>query len=470
MTFDDVEDFNFPSKILSSSSSEGEESSNCIKETNFENGFLSEDDDTDDIIKNDNDASFEDIQTNSHTQKRFLNLPLSRRTLMNLNKLGFKSPTPIQLASIPAIMAGKNILATSKTGSGKTAAFLVPVIERFTHTEKKMRPHALVILPTRELALQCWEVATKLTDGTDVAVGLAAGGLPVGGQKAFFARAAQVEIIIGTPGRILELSRSAISKKKRLINLKDVGVLILDEADRILEEGFEKELSDIKNACSMLNKQTLLFSATLSPQDAAKWIESSQLSPEPTILQVDSSSSLSDKLTQQFIRLRKQDEINRLAMLVAILNRIPLLKKRVIIFVGRKEECRKISSILCKLGLSIAELHGDLKQTERNLALKRFKERETDLLVATDVAARGIDVTQVQAVVNYTMPATYPQYQHRVGRTARAGFAGFSISLVGESDRKILKEAIKHAPFSHRVIPASAIEKYRSIINKFLAK
>ena len=468
MTFD-PEDFNLPSEILFYSSSESEEGKSSPKRAKNENKFLSEDDDSSDIIKTDNDTTFEEIQTVPLAKQHFLNLPLSRQTLLNLNRLGFKSPTPIQVASIPAIMAGKNILATSKTGTGKTAAFLVPVIERFIHTEKQMRPHALVILPTRELAIQCCEVAKKLIDGTDVTVGLAAGGLPIGEQKLFFSNSTQVDIIVGTPGRILELARTAISKKRRLINLKDVGVLILDEADRILDEGFEKELTEIKSACTMTNKQTLLFSATLSPQDALKWIEPSQLSPEPLVLDVDSASSLSDKLSQQFVRLRKQDESNRLAMLVAILNRIPLLKNRVIIFVGKKEECRKVSAILGKLGFSTAELHGDLKQAERNIALKKFKDGQADLLVATDVAARGIDVPQVQAVVNYSMPASYPQYQHRVGRTARAGYSGFSISLVGENDRKILKEAVKHAPFSHRVIPVSAIEKYRSIINKHLA-
>jgi ATP-dependent RNA helicase DDX27 len=460
----DSEDFDLSAEIISSSSDTETDQPNHKKES-LGNIILSEDDDTDDLVKTGED--FTPSAPSSSEKDCFLNLPLSRQTLMNLNRLGFKSPTSIQLESIPAIMAGKNILATSKTGSGKTAAFLVPIIERFLHTEKAQRPHALIILPTRDLAIQCWEVAKKLTSGTDVSLGLAAGGLPIGEQKTLFAD--PVDVIIGTPGRILELSKSLITKKKRHINLKDVGVLVLDEADRMLEEGFEAELSEIKAACKMPNKQTLLFSATLSPEEAIKWIEPSQLSPEPVILNVDSSSSLADKLTQQFVRLRKQDEPNRLAMLLAILNRISILKHRVIIFAGMKEECRKIASVLATFGFSVTELHGDLKQTERNIALRKFKDRQVDLLVATDVAARGIDVSQVQAVVNYSMPSTYPQYQHRVGRTARAGSSGFSISLIGEKDRKILKEAIKHAPFSHRVIPASVIEKYRSIINKHLA-
>lgn len=421
---------------------------------------LPQEDDADDTIKVDDSVTLGNEKEDKNIKERFLDLPLSRQSLINLNALGFSTPTPIQKLAIPVIMQGKNVCGTATTGSGKTAAFLLPLIERFSHTDADDRPQALILLPTRELAAQCFKVAEKLVTGLNVTAGLISGGMPIGEQKKKLAQE-RLDLIIGTPGRVLDLSTSDDLKLERM------AVLVLDEADRMLDEGFEKELREIKLRCTFPEQQTLLFSATLTLKDATAWIEPSSHSPNPEVLKVSESSALAQNLTQQFVRIRQVDDVSRQATLLALLNRIPILSTRVIIFVARKEHAGNIAGILRHYGFAVAELHGDLNQQERNKSLNSFTLGEVDYLVATDVAARGIDIKDIKAVVNYEMPPTYAQYQHRVGRTARAGSSGFSISLIGEKDRKVLKECMKNSPlpFSHRLISPQVIQRYRQYIS-----
>ena len=422
------------------------------------------DNDADDIIKSEEIpseiASSASEPATESIKERFFDLPLSRQSLINLNALGFSTPTPIQKLAIPAIMQGKNVCGTATTGSGKTAAFLLPLIERFSHTSVVNRPQALILLPTRELAAQCHKVAEKLVRDMDVTVGLLSGGMPIGEQKRKLV-SERVDFVIGTPGRVLDLSTSGELK------LDKMAVLVLDEADRMLDEGFEKELLEIKSRATFPDKQTLLFSATLSLAEALAWIEPSTHSPEPHVLKVSENTALAQNLTQQFVRIRQTDDVSRQAALLALLNRVPILSTRVIIFVARKEHAANLCTLLKHFNFAVCALHGDLNQAERTKALAAFTQGNVDFLVATDVAARGIDIKNIRAVVNYEMPPTYAQYQHRVGRTARAGAAGFSISLIGEKDRRVLKECVRNSPlpFSHRLIPAQVIQRYRQYVS-----
>ncbi|KAI8867299.1 DEAD-domain-containing protein [Ramicandelaber brevisporus] len=386
----------------------------------------------------------------------FTGMNLSRPILKGLNKLGFVQPTPIQARTIPVALLGKDICGGAITGSGKTAAMLVPTMERLLYRPKNVAvTRVLVLCPTRELAVQFHSVAVKLASFTDIKCALAVGGLKLSVQEQELRM--RPDIVIATPGRLIDHLRNS-----RSFDVRNIDVLIMDEADRMLEEGFKEELSEIIRHCPK-KRQTMLFSATMT--DNVDELIRLSLN-KPVRIQVDSAKATAKRLIQEFIRVRQQREEDRPAILYAICRKV--VKKRCIIFFRSKAAAHQMKILLGLLGISAGELHGDLTQEQRLDSLEQFRDGRVDFMLATDLAARGIDIQGVEGVINYNMPTSFAQYQHRVGRTARANRSGVSVTLVGENDRKMLKMAIKNSASAdqvkQRVIPPETISKYKKKI------
>lgn len=364
----------------------------------------------------------------------FAEMSLSAPLVKALEAMSFAKPTPIQSIAVPVGLTGRDICGAAETGSGKTAAFLIPCVERLLHrTSRVPGCRVLVLLPTRELALQCHAVLQRL-----VRFARRITSLPlVGGESLQEQRAAlqkvKPDIVIATPGRLIDHLQNTTS-----FDLDQVDVLILDEADRMLEAGFEDELAEIVRQCPR-SRQTVLFSATMTDRVDAL----SRLSlNKPVRLFIDSPGQLARNLEQHFVRVRKESD--RTAILLAVAKEHVGRFDRMIVFVPTKEMCHRLAIQWRLASLpSCVELHGGLEQSERNKNLDMFRHGQAAVLLATDVAARGLDIPQVTLVLNYSLPPAFPQYCHRVGRTARAGRTGRAVSLIGEHDRKLMRSIIK---------------------------
>lgn len=389
----------------------------------------------------------------------FDDLNLSRPILKAILECGFQLPTPIQSVCIPVALAGRDICACSATGTGKTAAFILPIFERLLYKPQGKRPttRVLVLVPTRELAIQVFQVSKRLAKYTSVEMCLVAGGLDVRAQEA--ALRMGLDVVIATPGRLIDHLHNSPN-----FSLLDIEVLVLDEADRMLEEQFMEQLSEIIKLCAR-NRQTMLFSATLSPavEDLAR------LSlDKPVKLFVNENTDVALNLRQEFVRIRggnEEEDSLREAMVAALVTRN--FSERTIIFVRTKHECERLCILLALLGLKTGQLHGGLNQVQRVQALHSFR-RQADIkiLCATDLAARGLDIEGVMTVINMHMPNTIKNYIHRVGRTARAGKVGRAISMIGEDDRKLAKEILKEKTTNSSNIIQRSIPP--EIINLFL--
>ncbi|XP_012879830.1 PREDICTED: probable ATP-dependent RNA helicase DDX27 [Dipodomys ordii] len=386
----------------------------------------------------------------------FQDMNLSRPLLKAITAMGFKQPTPIQKACIPVGLLGKDICACAATGTGKTAAFALPVLERLIYKPRQAPvTRVLVLVPTRELGIQVHSVTRQLAQFCSITTCLAVGGLDVKSQEA--ALRAAPDVLIATPGRLIDHLHNCPS-----FHLSSIEVLILDEADRMLDEYFEEQMKEIIRMCSH-HRQTMLFSATMT--DEVKDLASVSLK-NPVRIFVNSNTDVAPFLRQEFIRIRPNREGDREAIVAALLTRT--FPDHVMLFTQTKKQAHRMHILLGLLGLQVGELHGNLSQTQRLEALRRFKDEQIDILVATDVAARGLDIEGVKTVINFTMPNTVKHYVHRVGRTARAGRAGRSVSLVGEEERKMLKEIVKtaKAPVKARILPQDVILKFRDKIEK----
>lgn len=382
----------------------------------------------------------------------FQDMNLSRPILKGISALNYVTPTPIQQATIPVALLGKDVSACAATGTGKTAAFMLPVLERLLF-KPRFAPvtRVLCLVPTRELAIQVHAISRQLAQFTDVQTCLAAGGLDLKSQEAALRQGP--DVLIATPGRLIDHLHNTPS-----FQLESVEILILDEADRMLDEFFAEQMMEIIKLCSS-NRQTMLFSATM-PEKVNEF--AAVALKKPVKLFVNSNTDVAPCLRQEFVRIRPNKEGDREAIVSALCSRTFVTST--LIFTQTKKQAHRMHIVLGLLGLKVAELHGDLNQAQRLQGLEKFKNAEVDILVCTDLAARGLDISNVKTVINFTMPNTLKHYVHRVGRTARAGKTGRSVSLVGESERKMLKEIVKLAknPVRSRLVPPAVIERYKA--------
>ncbi len=378
------------------------------------------------------------------TDKAFESLPLSPELLRNLSSLGFRAMTPIQAESLPHILGGKDVIAQGKTGSGKTAAFGLGVLAKLE--PRRFQVQALVLCPTRELADQVSKAIRELARTIpNVKVLTLCGGLPFGPQALSLEHGAH--IVVGTPGRIEDHLR------KGTLKLGDVSTLVLDEADRMLDMGFQDALDAIIGETPM-QRQTLLFSATFQDeiQAIARRI---MIDPERV-----TASATHDNATieQHFYRL--DDEAHR-----PIALRLLLLKYRpasTVVFCNTKRETQALADELRVSRFSVLALHGDLEQRDRDQTLVRFANKSAAILVATDVAARGLDIDSLDAVVNYHLARDAEVHVHRIGRTGRAGASGMAFTLYTEKEQykiALLEEYLERVITPENLPPRRLLEK-----------
>jgi len=349
--------------------------------------------------------------------------------LEELKKKGYKKPTPIQSQSIEHIGLGKDLLGIAQTGTGKTAAFSLPLINKFANDKKVLKERqvrALIITPTRELATQIDNNIKTYAKGLSLKTEVLIGG--VRKEPQIDSLKPGVDFIVATPGRLMDLMRGDHIKFDQL------EAFVLDEADMMLDMGF---LQDVETITKELpeNRQTILFSATMPK---AIEVLANNILSMPIKIEVTPESSTIEKIKQQIFFV---EEINKLYLLTSILEDVSL--KRVLIFCKAKYGVANVVEQLNKASISVGEIHSNKSQLEREKALSEFTEGRLRVLVATDIAARGIDVSEVSHVINFNMPEDATNYVHRIGRTARAGREGMAISLCGEKDLPLLRNVEK---------------------------
>ncbi len=351
---------------------------------------------------------------------RFQDLGLLPELVTNA---GYETATPVQTEAIPAILEGHDVLAGAQTGTGKTAAFTLPVLQRLMADHSTGKPRALILAPTRELAVQ---VATSVRDygkGTKLRHTCVYGGVNFGAQIKAIRQG--LDILIATPGRLLD------HVNQRTLDLSDVRTLILDEADRMLDMGFVEDIGRIIKACHP-NRQTLLFSATYSrgiKTLAAEYLKS------PVEIAVARDNTVAASVEQTFVHVDQEKKRELLTQLIGMNN-----MHQVLVFTKTKFGADKLAKALTDDGLPSVAMHGNKSQAQRTKALEKFKRGSARILVATDVAARGIDIQKLPHVINFELPMVAEDYVHRIGRTGRAGETGAAISFVCAGEHKLLLE------------------------------
>ena len=375
----------------------------------------------------------------------FNELALSAPILRAVQEEGYTTPTPIQIQSIPAVLKGGDLMAAAQTGTGKTAGFTLPILQRLmdskageVKTRRQLR--ALILTPTRELAAQVHQAVLTYGKYTSLKSAVIFGG--VGANPQINAIKKGLDILVATPGRLIDLIGQGF------ISLKEIEILVLDETDRMLDMGF---LPDIKRILALLPKtrQNLLFSATFSAEIKAL---ANTLLKSPALIEVARSNSTHEAITQKIHPVDKNKKQALLAHLIKAND-----WQQVLVFTRTKHGANKLVTQLEKDGITCMAIHGNKSQTARTKALADFKSGKITALVATDIAARGIDIDQLPHVVNYDLPNVSEDYVHRVGRTGRAGSNGIAISLVCIDELALLKDIEK---LTKQTIPQEIISGF----------
>jgi ATP-dependent RNA helicase RhlE len=366
----------------------------------------------------------------------FTSLGLAPELLKALTEFGYTTPTPIQAQAIPIALEGRDLMAGAQTGTGKTAAFALPMLQKllpFASNGASPARHpvrALILTPTRELAIQVEESVKVYAKHTSLRSLVVFGGVDIKTQTPHLMRG--VEVLVATPGRLLD------HIEQRTVRLDQVQMLVLDEADRMLDMGF---MPDLKRILALLPKQrqNLMFSATFSTEIKKL---SEEFLTNPLLVEVARSNAASDNVTQKVYHVAQSDKHALLAQLLSGSD-----AKQVLVFTKTKITANRLAKQLVREGILADAIHGDKSQLERMQALEAFKQGKVAALIATDVAARGLDIDQLPMVINYEIPSAPEDYIHRIGRTGRAGASGIAISLVSPEEEKYLKEIeklIKH--------------------------
>lgn len=345
--------------------------------------------------------------------KTFADLGLAPELLQSITEAGFVNPFPIQEAVIPLALTGVDIIGQAKTGTGKTLGFGLPILNNVNRGNGK--PVALVVVPTRELGIQVADELDKLSGGRELRVTAIYGGRPMEPQIAELKKG--VDIVVGTPGRLLDLHR------QKALDLSEVKHLVLDEADEMLDLGFMPDVEKIFTLTAS-RTQTMLFSATM-PGDVVTLARKFLVQPTHIRAEVEDSGAVVSRIKQFVYRAHALDKPEMLAKILQAEGRGPTM-----VFCRTKRACQQIADDMKERGFKTAAIHGDLGQGARESALKDFKSLKRDILVATDVAARGIDIDGITHVINYQCPEDEKTYVHRIGRTARAGASGTAVTFV----------------------------------------
>jgi ATP-dependent RNA helicase RhlE len=370
----------------------------------------------------------------------FQDLGVQEAVVHGVQSLGFSEPTPIQERCIPLILQGKDVVGSAQTGTGKTAAFALPVITRL---RKRGAPRCLVLEPTRELAIQVETAFQYYARFTEIEIGVFYGGVGYDRQKSLLNFG--IDVIVATPGRLLDL------QSQGLLKLDSIEILVLDEVDRMVDMGFLPDVRKIVKLCPE-KRQTLLFSATIPPE-----IESlcSWVLKNPEVVEIGERRSVAETVTHAFFPVASAQKFDLLVSLLQKTN-----YESVIVFTRTKQAADEISDRLKRLKHSVAVLHSDRSQKDRIIALDGFKSGRFEVLVATDIAARGLDIAGVTHVINYDIPLHPEDYVHRIGRTGRAEQVGDAFTLVIAEELKAMLDIEK---FVAQKIPRQKLDGFNYV-------
>ena len=343
----------------------------------------------------------------------FDQLGLSRKTLVTLDEIGYEKPTPVQAGVIPVALDGKDVLGQARTGTGKTASFAIPILEKLDEETDRKHVQAVILVPTRELAVQVYNEFVKLAKGRNVRSLPLYGGHPIRRQIEKLKK--KVDIVVGTPGRVLDLIG------RQVLDLSGIRIAVLDEADRMLDIGFRPDIEKILRRCPQ-SRQTLLLSATVPPT-----IErlANRYMYEPVTMNFSANEVAVETIEQFYFTINQQQKFKLLTRLID--REQPA---QAIIFCRTKRGTERIYQKLSKNLKEVGSIHGDMMQRQRDRVMEKFRDGKVKLLVATDVVGRGIDVTRISHIINFDIPQDCDDYVHRVGRTGRMGREGVAYTFV----------------------------------------
>ncbi len=374
----------------------------------------------------------------------FSNLGLAPELLRAVSDKGYDTPTPIQSRAVPSILAGRDVLAAAQTGTGKTAGFILPILQKLKEAQGRT-PRALVLTPTRELAAQVAESARDYGKYLKLRTVVVFGGVGIRPQMDALRRGC--DLLVATPGRLLDLAG------QNAVNLRAVQIFVLDEADRMLDMGF---IPDIRRVLKLLpgERQNLMFSATYSEDIRAL---AARFLRDPEAIEVAPRNAAAERVEHRIYKVVKDHKRHLLVHLIRSLG-----WQQVLVFTRTKHGANRLTQHLERSGIEAAAIHGNKSQAARTKALADFKQGQSTVLVATEVAARGLDIKELPLVLNYELPNVPEDYVHRIGRTARAGQAGQAVSLVSQDEapllrdiERVLRQSLPVAPLPEFEIPVT---------------